>query len=116
MSQPLQIFGLVPISDREWLLKIAAEVEQYPSRWTQGANALTADGEKRFEGAVCWCAVGFSLRDFDRLPYSISDALARATGVRVEGFGQHIIEHNDHSLTNAAEFVAWFRQAAELCT
>lgn len=32
-----------PLSGREWLLKIAAEVEQEPSRWTQGANALDAE-------------------------------------------------------------------------
>lgn len=105
-----------PLSNRDWLMKIANEVEQDPSRWAQGANALTADGEKRFQGAVFWCAVGFSLRDFDKLPYSISRVLAEAAGVTVQDYGIHIVDYNDCSISSANEFVSWFRRAAELCT
>ncbi len=102
-----------PISDREWLLKIAAEVEQDPRRWTQGANALDADGKQNFQRAVCWCANGFALRDFDTLSRRIARALSAASGVE-QDTGHRVVEYND-SLTNAVEFVAWFRRAAELC-
>lgn len=97
------------MSNKSWLLKIAAEVEADPSRWTQGAFARTQNGNvvniQNISSAACWCARGFAYRDKHRFPEELW-----ATA----GWGRVISVHND-SLADAAEFVAWFRAAAEMC-
>ena len=95
------------LSDKEWLLKIAAEVEQDPSRWTTLTFARNAAGSAvscANPAAVCWCAAGFQRRDGNS---SATPSLQHAGGI------DHAF-YND-SLANATEFVAWFRRAAELC-
>lgn len=96
------------MSAKAWLLKIAAEVEADPSRWTKGEFARDINGcsvDRYADLAVCWCALGFANRDGVRLPKELSGTI-----------NYHVTPslYND-SLSNAAEFVAWFRAAAELC-
>lgn len=104
-----------PLSDREWLLRIAAEVEQDPRRWTQRAlfrNALGVKPDNPSE-AASWCALGFICRA------ELADENFRDDGIRfalkaADG-SESILATND-GLRNAAQFVHWFRRAAELCT
>ena len=92
---------------KEWLLKIAQEVEDDPSRWTTLLLARDKMGfgirpESRF--AVCWCAAGFQHRDVN---FSATPALVKACDI------DHAF-YNDN-LSSADEFVSWFRRAAEMC-
>ena len=93
------------MSAKAWLLKIAAEVEADPSRWTQGAFARSGKqiSEPTSLSATCWCALGFAQRDGVRPPVELAVAINGKPSI-----------YND-SLANAAEFVSWFRGAAELC-
>ena len=98
------------MNTKEWLLKIAQEVEDDPTRWTRSSSARDKSG--RFVSAisadaVCWCAVGFGWRDsiIGEIPI---DELSNAAG------GKFIAEYND-SLESPEQFVSWFRKAAEMC-
>ena len=105
-----------PIQDsnvREWLLKIAAEVEKDPSRWTKGTYARNAAGTEvsaHCREAVCWCSYGFVVRG--DLLWSLQncaiDALCAVIG------GKTMPIYSD-SLATTAGFCAWFRAASELC-
>ena len=85
----------------QWLRGIALEVEENPSRWTQGELAKNSKGmptTPSFNDAVCWCAEGFMRRDdvyisakFDKVVWRTNDALSSPT-----------------------EFVQWFRAVAEV--
>lgn len=45
---------------------LARELRRHPQRWTQGAQARTADGrptDPRAPGCACWCLMGFIIRE-----------------------------------------------------
>lgn len=99
-------------SARDWLLKIAQEVEDDPTRWTRNELARDANGEyvtPLNKDACAWCAIGFTHRLDCPGGWVIKDKLKSASGVRLVSY------YND-SLKTSAEFCAWFRRAAELCT
>lgn len=85
----------------KWLRDIAQEVEDNPSRWTQGQLAKDAKGDRvltHSKDAVCWCAEGFMWRD------NKSECLGLIDG--------SIWKIND-ALRSANDFVKWFRSNAE---
>ena len=106
---------MIEQSTRDWLLKIAQEVEDDPTRWTQGEEARDAGGLAAlpWDGtACCWCAVGFINRSCEyREPY-----LFGAIGALRTACNRPLLSRHNDDLKSAAEFVAWFRRAAELCT
>jgi hypothetical protein len=95
------------MTNKEWLLKIAREVENDPSRWTQHAVAKDKDGipVEKIHTATCWCAMGFIRRDNH-------DNMELRTALRY-GNNAYIVDINDN-LSSPAEFVAWFREVAAL--
>jgi hypothetical protein len=103
------------LSARDWLLKIAQEVEERPERWNKGSCARDSEGEATGSNnceAARWCALGFIYRDErDELHCDCYELKALENA----GDGQSVGTYND-SLQTPADFVAWFRKAAELCT
>ncbi len=100
-------------SAREFLLGVADAVESGRSGWTKRALGRDASGKSVGYSSVnaCqWCALGFIASQIEGTPAEdeVRAALKKAGN-------RDIIEHND-SLKSAADFVAWFRRAAELCT
>jgi hypothetical protein len=97
------------MTNKEWLLKIAKEVEDNPSRWTKNCLARNKDGMSTpdLENAVCWCAYGFMQRD-NRINYPVARVLCNDLSSRIP-------EIND-DLKSPIEFVAWFHSAAALIT
>lgn len=86
----------------KWLRDIAQEVENDPSRWTQGECARDANGRHVIassDEAVCWCLLGFSGRD--DMYYEVTRAIK-----------DEISTYND-DLKGHTEFVTWLRNVAE---
>jgi hypothetical protein len=104
-------------SARDWLLKIAQEVEDDPTRCTRGELARYSDGKATSPAsqfAICWCAIGFLHRDnaLEGFTVEFRDAVIAA----LRQSGQTLTGNYNDSLKSSADFVAWFRRAAELCT
>ena len=96
------------MSDKEWLLKIAAEVDANPDKWTKyrfAADAKNRAVAPRSKKAVCWCIMGFCHRD------------GRITAPRVLEIYHSIggLSGINDSLGKASDFTDWLKSAAEVC-
>lgn len=97
-------------TERDWLLKIAAEVDADPTCWIKeggACNALGVEVDPRTSDATCWSVKGFMERDNN----NYWTALTRAQ----REHGPHFQAYNEF-LGGPAQFVQWCRDAAELCS
>lgn len=118
--------GKKSTKESRWLRKIADEVEKNPERWQKKSAARSKNGgtvKPQSKQAVSWCAWGFVLRDWSSnskkkaARYRIMDALASETrgGLSAKNYPcpvSRVIIYNDKRSLTVAQFVNWFRKAA----
>jgi hypothetical protein len=89
------------------LREIAAELRQYPERWTQGEWARDANGRRpefTDNEPVCWCVFGFCVRE--KITEHAMPLLTELAGTSVPAW-------NDKPGRTAAEVADLFERAAE---
>lgn len=109
--------------ESRWLRKIANEVEKNPKMWQKRSAARSKNGypvKPQSKQAVSWCAWGFVLRDWGfktkGATACIMNALAAETrGISTKNYPcpvSRVIIYNDRRSRTVAQFVNWFRKAA----